>query len=148
MRKELPDKLALYHSRRVGVRHGQRLQDQIPAEALPTQEVSSTDLHREGRVMQAEIQSMLQKQAISLVEESSKSFYSQMFLVPKKDSRQRPVINLKKLNQSVKTEHFKMEGIHMLKDLPRAGDWMAKIDLNDASFMIPIALEDRDFRKF
>ena len=98
--------------------------------------------------MQAEIQSMLQKQAISLVEESSKSFYSQMFLVPKKDSRQRPVINLKKLNQSVKTEHFKMEGIHMLKDLPRAGDWMAKIDLKDAYVMIPIAQEDRDFLNF
>ena len=48
----------------------------------------------------------------------------------------------------VKTKHFKMEGIHMLKDLLRARDWMAKIDLKDASFMIPIALEDRDFRKF
>ena len=58
------------------------------------------------------------------------------------------MINLKRLNQSVKTEHFKMEGIHMLKDLLRAGDWMAKIDLKDAYFMIPIAQEDRDFLKF
>ena len=39
-------------------------------------------------------------------------FYSQMFLVPKKDGRHRLVINLKRLNQSVKTEHFTMEGIH------------------------------------
>ena len=65
-----------------------------------------------------------------------------------KDSRLRPVINLKKLNQSVKTEHFKMESIHMLKDLPKAGDWMAKIDLKDAYFMIPIAQEDRVFLYF
>jgi 16S rRNA G966 N2-methylase RsmD len=50
---------------------------------------------KEEECMQAEIQSMLEKQAISLVEERSESFYSQMFLVPKKDSRQRPVINLK-----------------------------------------------------
>ena len=67
---------------------------------------------------------------------------------PKKDGRQRPVINLKSLNQSVRTEHFKMEGIHMLKDLLRAGDWMAKIDLKDAYFMVPMAKEDRDFLKF
>ena len=33
------------------------------------------------------------------------------------------------------TEHFKMEGIHMLKDLRRAGDWMAKIDFKDREFL-------------
>ena len=98
--------------------------------------------------MQSEIQSMLDKCAISESEEDSESFFSQMFLVPKKNGRQRPVINLKRLNQSVKTEHFKMEGIHMLKDLLRAGDWMAKIDLKDVYFMIPTSQEDRDFLKF
>lgn len=41
-----------------------------------------------------------------------------------------------------------MEGIHMLKDLLKAGGWMAKIDLKDAYFMIPMAQEDRDFLKF
>ena len=48
----------------------------------------------------------------------------------------------------MKTKHFKMEGIHMLKDLLRAGPWMAKIDMKDAYFMIPIAQEDRDLFKF
>ena len=66
----------------------------------------------------------------------------------KKDARQRPVINLKRLNLSVKTEHLKMEGIHMLKDLPKAGDWMAKINLKDAYFMIPNAQEDRELLRF
>ncbi len=40
-----------------------------------------------------------------------------MFLVPKKDGKQRPVINLKVLNQYVQTYHFKMEGLQTLKDL-------------------------------
>ena len=104
-----------------------------------------TFTEREEECMQTEVLNMLEKQAIP---QNPEGFYSQMFLVQKKDGRQRPVINLKRLNQSVKTEHFKMEGIHMLKDLLRAGDWMAKIDLKDAYFMIPIAQEDREFLKF
>jgi len=45
---------------------------------------------------------------------------------------QRPVINLKTLNQFVNTEHFKMEGIHTVKDPLRPGDWLTKVNLKDA----------------
>ncbi len=95
-----------------------------------------------------EINGMQSKQAISETPQGDRGFYSQLFLVPKKDGNQRPVINLKKLNSFVRTEHFKMEGIHMLKNLLRPGDWMAKVDLKDAYFMIPIAQEDRSFLCF
>ena len=71
-----------------------------------------------------------------------------MFLVAKKDGGQRPVINLKPLNCYVNTEHFKMEGIHCLPNLLKSGDWMAKIDLKDAYFMIPIQEQDRAFLTF
>ena len=102
----------------------------------------------EERCMQEEIQGMLNKHAISWIGSTQEGFSSQMFLVPKRDGRQRPVINLKQLNQSVKTEHFKMEGIHVLRDLLKAGDWMAKIDLKDAYFMVPMAKEDRTYLCF
>ena len=75
-------------------------------------------------------------------------FLSTIFLVPKKDGGQRPVINLKCLNKFVYREHFKMEGIHILRDLLRAGDWMTKVDLKDAYFMVPIYEDDRAFLKF
>ena len=141
MRRTLPVKLAGSYSGQVGADRGNRQQDRVPGEALST----SVTFTKEEESMQAEIQGTLDKQAIS---EGPEGFYSQMFLVPKKDGRQRTAINLKRLNQSVKTEHFKMKGIHMLKDLLRAGDWMAKIDQKDAYFMIPITREDRDFLKF
>ena len=128
------------------VRVGHRIEFlRLPYQRSKPPQLSFTE--KEEECMQAEIQSMLDKQAISVTGEAAESFYSQMFLVPNKDGRKRPVINLERLNQSVKTEHFKMEGIRMLKDLLRAGDWMAKIDLKDAYFMIPIAQEDRDFLK-
>ena len=43
-------------------------------------------------------------------------FVSSIFLVDKKDGGHRPFINLKNLNSFVDFQHFKMEGIHMLRD--------------------------------
>jgi hypothetical protein len=58
--------------------------------------------------------SVLEKHAVEKT--TPKGFYPRCFLY------QRPVINLKSLNKFVHTEHFKMEGIHVLRDLLRAGD--------------------------
>jgi len=67
------------------------------------------------------IQQMLDKEAIHVVPpgEIHQGLVSSIFLVPKKGSGQRPVVNLRTLNQFILYEHFKMEGIHMLKDLLR-----------------------------
>ena len=72
------------------------------------------------------------------IKEPGNGFLSNIFLVPKKDGGQRPVINLKALNQFLHPHHFKIEGIHTLRDLVRPGDWLTKVDLKDAFFTIPI----------
>ena len=41
----------------------------------------------------------------------------------------RPVINLRKLNKWVESQHFKMEGMGTLKELLRVNNWMGKVDL-------------------
>ena len=63
--------------------------------------------------------------------QATPGYLSSLFLVPKKGGSQRPVVNLKPLNQFLPYEHFKMEGIHMVRDLLRKGDFMVKIDLKD-----------------
>ena len=47
----------------------------------------------------------------------------------------------------VNTEHFKMEGIHIVKDLLRHGDWLAKVNLKDAYFAISIDPTHRRYLK-
>ena len=63
------------------------------------------------------------KQAIQLTEcPLERDFYSNIFVVPKKNGSQRPVINLKPLNSYVHSEYFRMEGIHTPQDLLGQGD--------------------------
>ena len=88
---------------------------------------------------------MLQKGAIIEVLPCKDQFLSPVFLVPKKDRGNRPVINLKKLNQYIEYQHFKMEGIQALKSLIKKGDYMVKLDLKDAYFSLPI---HKAFRKY
>ena len=85
-----------------------------------------------------DILTLLEKKAISKIPPPlGRGFLSRMFVVPKKDGNVRPIIDLRDLNKFVFQEHFKMEGIHLIKDLLREGDWMVKIDLRDAYFSVP-----------
>ena len=97
-----------------------------------------------------EIKQMLDKKAIHVVPPGQlhQGFVSSIFLVPKKGGGQRPVVNLRPLNQFIPYEHFKMEGIHMLRDLLRKGDFMVKIDLKDAYFTVPVWKNHQKFLRF
>jgi len=89
-------------------------------------------------LVEKEIKEMLEKGAIRTVKQTKGQFASSLFLVPKKDKGQRPVINLKKLNLSIPYEHFKMEGLFTLKELLQENDFLCKMDLKDAYFTIPL----------
>ena len=104
----------------------------------PLQRVLPRTPVEQSQLIVEEVEELLGKGAITEVHNPRGGFYSNLLLVPKKDGRHRPVINLKPLNSLVHTEHLKMEGIHTLRDLVNPEDWMAKVDLKDAYFAIPI----------
>jgi hypothetical protein len=84
-----------------------------------TYHVKATSLLRGGTVSAGESHTE-REQRVEWTIPSRRGFLSTFFLVPTKDGGQRPVINLNSLNAFVHTEHFKMEGIHVLRDLLRA----------------------------
>lgn len=76
----------------------------------------------------------MRKGAIVQTTPHAHGFISTVFLVPKKDQGYRLVLNLKDFNSWVVYRHFKMEDIHLLRDLLLEGDWMVRLDLKDASW--------------
>ena len=100
-------------------------------------------------LIQQEVEELQNKGVvIKLSPSAEEGFFSTLFLVLKKGGGQRPVVNLKALNKFVQMTHFKMEGNHTLKYLLQAGDWLAKVDLKNAYFAIPIQPEHRKYLRF
>ena len=133
----------------VGPKHGKGVSNRFCVGATPTippysptSLLSSESADSRGTIQP---QPKTSNQTAGVLSETG--FYSNIFLVPKKSGGQR-LINLKALNQFIHPEHFKMEGIHTLRDLMRPGDWLGKMDLKDAYLVIPIDQTHRDYLRF
>ena len=101
-------------------------------------------------MLNQEVEDLLQKQAVDPVPIPllQQGFISSMFVVPKKDEENCPVVNFKPLKQCLVYEHFKIKGTHMLRDLLRKGDFLVKIELKDAYLTVPICKDHQKFLHF
>ncbi|KZS18186.1 Uncharacterized protein APZ42_015705 [Daphnia magna] len=59
-----------------------------------------------------------------------------------------PIINLKRLNAFIRYQHFKMEGLDCVRYLLQRGDWMVKLDLQDAYFLVSLFPDHRKYFRF
>ncbi|KAK2701534.1 hypothetical protein QYM36_019820 [Artemia franciscana] len=66
---------------------------------------------------------------------------SPVFTVPKKDGSSRFILNLKKLNESIKYYHFKMESVQSAVLLMTKNCYMASVDLVDFYYSCPVDFE-------
>jgi ribonuclease HI len=113
-----------------------------------TQVSSRTYRQDELHTYNTEIGSLLKSGAIEEMDPNTPCFVSRFFLIPKKNGKIRPIIDLRRLNQFVKYYHFKMEGIELVKSLVRRGDFMVTLDLNQAFYHVPLARDQRKYFAF
>ncbi|KZS04654.1 Uncharacterized protein APZ42_032360 [Daphnia magna] len=116
------------------------VQDKWPSKILLDEEKST--------ICNTEIKALSRKGAIVVAPDNS-GFISNFFIVPKNTKGKfRPIFNLKNLNLFVSYEHFKMEGTDKLKYLIRNNDYLVKLDLQNAYFLVPVVKEHQKFFKF
>ena len=101
-------------------------------------------------ILWQEIQALLDKDAVSIVNMSVPSwgFYSHYFLAPKKGGTWRPILNLKRLNQYIHCEKFRMETLANILQVIQLNDHMISLDLKDAYLHVPILPAHRKYLRF
>ena len=102
----------------------------------------------EEMLVDLEVQNLLAKGAKEICSPDPNQFISNIFTISKKDRRRRPVVDIRELNQFAEYLPFKMEDIPQLKDILRRGDYMTKLDLQDAYLTILVGPKSKIFSRF
>ena len=103
------------------------------------------------QVLDDEVQGLIAKKAVKVVEPVLGQYVSSYFAVPKSKrspDKWRPIINLKCFNHSVRKIHFRMEEVVWIRQWLRSGGWICGIDIKDAFLHVPIHKKFRKFLRF
>lgn len=99
-------------------------------------------------IVDQEVSELLRLGAISQCEHEQGEFISNIFLVTKKGGKFRPVVNLKKLNEFIEYNHFKMENIETVLKSIKRNSYFVSFDLQNAYFSLAIHPSNRKYLKF
>ena len=103
---------------------------------------------KESEIIDAEVNKLLSKGVISYTTPKEGDYFSNLFVTPKKDGSLRTILNLKKLNESCSTSHFKMESLKNAISMIKPGSYMCTIDIKDAFYTVPIYNPHKRYLKF
>lgn len=95
-----------------------------------------------------EISNLLEMQVIEISVHEQDEIISPIFLVDKPDGSYRLILNLKKFNEWIEYEHFKMEHFSFTSSLVRKNCFMASVDLRHAYYSVPVHQTCRKYLKF
>lgn len=98
-------------------------------------------------MLDSEICTLLAKCAIELAM-ASLAFYAHVFLVPKKNGKQRRVFNMKPLNKFIVGRSFRVAILKMVTGSPSLGNFVVSLDFSDTYFHVHVAPSDRHFLRF
>ncbi len=101
------------------------------------------------KIMRTVIQTLLQKDAIEVVNNTTTpGHYSILFLRKKTSGEYRPIIDLSELNLLIENHSFKMESSRSIHSVMKINQWACSIDLTDAYYHIPIHHSFKKFLRF
>ena len=114
---------------------------------LPCQEMFSQRSFNEQElnIMDKQVKKLLADKVITPVNYDKTLFLSPTFLRAKKNGEHRLILNLKKLNEYLPYEHFKMDHFENALNLVSKNMFFASLDISKAYYSIPIAIEQRRF---
>jgi hypothetical protein len=95
--------------------------------------------------MDAEVQKLLEMGVIEKSDYEDDQVVSPVCQVDKLDGTYRMILDLKKFNESVEYEHFKMENLYTATFMVHNNCYVASVDLRHAYYSVPIHTE---FRKY
>lgn len=121
---------------------------QIPFAKPPSQSSPARVDAIDVKNIDLEVKKLLSMGAIVECEPQQDQFLSPIFLVPKPNGTLRFIFNLKKLNQFIANDKFKMEDLRTAIRLLTPHCFMASIDLKDAYYSIPVHQNSRKFLRF
>jgi hypothetical protein len=99
--------------------------------------------------LRKEIRELVGKGVIVEVDHIEGEYISHVFLREKKDKDKfRMILNLKKVNQYIEKEHFKMDTLTAALAMVYEGCWFLSLDFTDAYYTVRVAPESRKFLRF
>ena len=123
----------------------------IPIQQLPKQrkEVNYPINERMDIFILEEIERLIKKKVIERCQHERDEYISpSTFVTERADGGYRFILNLKKLNEEIDKKKFKMQTLKSILCLVRPNTFMAKLDIKDAYYSIPIHQESRKMLKF
>ena len=100
-------------------------------------------------LLREEIEVLLRKRAVERLQNlGTHSFYSRIYLIPKKNGKLWPIIDLSLLKRYIKKESFKMETVKSVRKLMLNNNWAVSIDLTNSYLHIPIHPRSRKYLRF
>ena len=98
--------------------------------------------------IQVTLEEILHKQIIRETTHEATEFVSPIFIVKKPNGGSRLILNLKELNEFVKYEYFKMDGINTIMNIVTRNCFMATVDLKNAYCSVSISRLFQKLLKF
>ena len=92
-------------------------------------------------VLDDEVEGLIYKNAVKVVQLVHGQYVSSYFAVPKSKrspDKWRPILNLKRFNSSVRKISFRMEEVAWIRQWLRSGSWFCGIAIKDAFLHVPI----------